>query len=474
MINRVLIRIKVVQLLYSYLLVENKFTLCDSPENPTREKRFAYNLYLDVLGLMEKIASGINHRGLGYVLKDTRFIQRISIDERIKSQEKKMAEDSKSLYSALPELISKIKESGLYKKYLKSENPGSLENEKIWQDIFNQIIFNDSQLNKLIADRDGFTLNGVDRMREMMETTFSNFYSSSDNIHDALNTLKRSMDKARELYFRLLQLPILLTSIKDEEIENNRTKFLATSEDRNPNLRFVENAFVETLRNSEELEKGIAAYGTQFGIDDGPVLRSLLKAITASEYYQEYMAFPATDFKMDCELWKNLYKYVIFENPDFLEALEDKSVFWNDDLGIIGDFVLKTVRNIAESHKDGNNLNTSSIATSSFLLPMYKDEEDSRFGKELFELVIKNKETYKEYIDEALDKTSWESDRLAYMDIVIMMTALAEILNFPKIPLNVSLNEYIEIAKSYSTPKRGQFISALLGDIFSKLREVGK
>lgn len=473
MINRVLIRIKVVQLLYSYLLVENRFNLESAPLQPTREKRFAYGLYLEMLGLMASVASEIKQRGGHRPLYETRFISRIINDEKIRSLFQKHISGGSPFGAIESALTEKVKTSGLYKKFLKSENPGSLADEKIWQDIFNLIIMPDPEVNNVISSMEGFTLGGVDRMREIMAATFSNFFASADNLKDALNSLRLSLEKARELYIRLLQLPILLTDLRDMDIEANRKKFLATPQDRNPNLRFVENAFVAVLRDSEELENGIKTYGRQMTADDGPLLRSLLNAIMASDIYKEYMEFPATDFRRDCEVWRDLYRNVIFENPDFLEALEDKSVFWNDDLGIIGDFVLKTVKRVADSAPAPGE-EVAPTPAQRFLLPMFKDEEDSRFGRELFGYVMANKETYRQYIDDALDKNSWESDRLAYMDTVVIMTALAEILNFPKIPVKVSINEYIEIAKSYSTAKSGQFINGILGDIFRRLREEGK
>ena len=472
MINRVLIRIKVVQLLYSYLLVENSFNIEAAPAQPTREKRFAYNLYMEMLALMVDIADNITQRGGIRPLYQTRFIQRVANDEKMRSLIQKHNLSGGPFAELESPLTTKVKESGLYKKFLKSEDMSAVEHERIWQDIFNIIIMPDSGVSRIISEMDGYTLSGVDRMREMMETTFSKFYGASENLSDALNTLKRSMDKARELYIRLLQLPILITNMREQEIEENRTKFLATAEDRNPTMRFVENALVAQLNGSEELDKAIERYGMRMSVDDEPMLRGLLNAILASDYYKEYMAFPATDYKMDCDLWKNLYKYVIFENPLFLETLEEKSVFWNDDLGIIGDFVLKTVKKISDYAPAGDD--HLPVESCKFLLPMYKDSEDARFGAELFEYVVKNKDTYRGYIDEALEKSAWESERLAYMDVVVMMTALAEILNFPKIPLTVSINEYIEIAKAYSTAKSGQFVHGILSDILKKLKEEGK
>ena len=107
-------------------------------------------------------------------------------------------------------------------------------------------------------------------------------------------------------------------------------------------------------------------------------------------------------------------------------------------------------------------------------MPMYKDDEDAKFGRELFEATVKNHAVYRGYIDEALNTQHWDSERLAYMDVVIMETAIAEILNFPKIPIQASLNEYIEIAKCYSSGKSGSFINGLLASVITNLKESGK
>lgn len=465
-------------MLYSYLLVENQFSLESQPESPTREKRFAYTLYLDLLVLMTTIASEITRRDGSSPLYETRFIRRVSSDERVRALLARYASSSSPFAAVESVLIAKIKESGLYKKFLKSENPGSAAEEKIWQEIFDGIIMTDSEVNKTMSLRENYSLSGVDRMRELMESTFKNFYAASDHLPDALKTLEMSMEKARELYFRLLDLPVQLTMLREADIESRRSKFLATPQDRNPNLRFVENEFVNYLKHSEELEIAMTKYGKGMTIDDEPILRALLKAIMNSDIYSEYMEFPATDFNRDFEFWKNVYRKIIFENPDFLEALEDKSVFWNDDIDIIGTFVLKTIRRIAEHVNKRESVDNEKgylypENDAEVLLPMYKDEEDAHFGADLFSAVVRNKELYRGYIDYALDNKLWESDRIAYMDVVVMLAAIAEMLNFPKIPLNVTLNEYIEIAKSYSTAKSGQFVHGMLSTIVSNLRKEG-
>ena len=197
--------------------------------------------------------------------------------------------------------------------------------------------------------------------------------------------------------------------------------------------------------------------------EDRQLLESLLTTIMNSEVYQDYMRFPATDFQTDCDFWRDIFKYVILNDENFLEALENKSVFWNDDLDIISTFVLKTLRRFEEGCP-GNRP----------VLPMYKDEEDAQFGFKLFSDVVKNKDVYRRYIDDSIVGEKWDSERLAFMDVVVTMTALSEIINFPKIPLVVSINEYIELAKSYSTSKSGAFVNGLLSSITEKLREENK
>lgn len=462
MINRVLIRTKVVQLLYSYLLVENSFNLESQPAQPTREKRFSYSLYLDMLYLMSEIADGITRRGGGKPLLETRFVGRVLADDRLKSMRHKYSAGGFPFESVAKELAEVVKNSGLYKTYIKNEDAGVPVGEKIWQEIFNLLIMPNPKVNSIISTLDNYSLSGVDRMRELMDRTFCNFYAAADNLPEALKTLRMSMDKARELYFRLLDLPLRLTAMRARDIEEASRKFVRREEDRNPNMRFVENEYVAMLGSVDAVQAGIEKFGRDMTLDDDTILRSLLKAIMASDIYKDYMSFPVTDLNTDAEFWRNIYKNVIFVNPDFLEAMEDKSVFWNDDIDTIGTFVIKTAKRIADGKGD------------EAVLPMYKDEEDARFGKELFELVVKHKVELRQYVDDALDKSLWESDRLAFIDVVVLMTALAEIMNFPKIPLSVSLFEYIEIAKAYSTTKSGQFVHGLLSGIVSKLQKEGK
>lgn len=463
MINRVLIRIKVVQLLYSYLLLEEQFLLEPQPTPPTKEKRFAYSLYLDMLVMMTRIAENVTRRGGDRPLLDNRFISAVLSDDKIKSLCNRYRMQGFPFAAVEDKLTEAVKESGIYKLFIKhdSDTTGNAE-VSVWKELFDKVILPNPELQAVISTRENYTLRGVDRAAELMRTTFTNFFSSQGHLTDALKSLSGSLDMARELYMRLLLLPVEITRLREREMEINRRKYITTHEDLNPNMRFVENQFVTELSQNLSFQKYVETKKISWRADNELLLNSLLKAIKESDIYKDYMEFPVTDYKTDCEFWRNIYRHVIFENPDFLEALEDKSVFWNDDLDIIGTFILKTVKRFENDEKD------------SAVLPMYKDDEDARFGAELFTAAVKGKEVYRSYINRFVNRESWDSDRLAFMDVVVMIAALAEIINFPKIPVNVSINEYIEIAKSYSTPRSGNFINGILGAAVASLREEGK
>ncbi|MDE7115392.1 MAG: transcription antitermination protein NusB [Muribaculaceae bacterium] len=462
MINRILIRIKVIQILYSFLLVEKQFSLVTLPETPTKEKRFAYSLYLDTLVLMLKVAESIGRRGGDKPLEETRFIKRLKSDDTIKSQLARYRMSPFPFEGIVESIADKVKESAVYKNYLKDrkENKFGVDST-VWNDIYNLVISRDAEVNQIISRRENFTLKAVDRTAEFLNETFTNFMASQDGGSEAITALHQSLDKARELYFRLLWLPVELTDMQERRLDDRRHKLLVTQEDLNPNLKFVDNSLVKAIRECETVRNFIEKEKISWEREDRVMMDNLLKSIIDSDIYRSYMDNPVETPKEDCELWRNIIRRIVFNNEHFLETLEDKSVFWNDDLDTIGTFVLKSFRKFEEG------------ASADAVLDKYKDEEDARFGDELVKAVLKNKDTYRGYIDDAVDRSLWESERLAFMDVVIIETALAEIFNFPKIPLNVTLNEYIEIAKTYSSAKSGGFVNGILGKIISHLQKEG-
>ena len=465
MINRVLIRMKTVQLLYSYLLVEKPFSLAAQPTAPTKEKRFAYNLYLDLVYLMDKLALRITGKNKSLPLANSRFVIRTENDDHIKSLKAKYSAGGFPFEPVIPALAEQIKDSLLFKEYEKNRDAG--ENiDKFWEDTFNALIIVSPEVNEIIKSLPNYSLSGVERMKPMMEETFSNFYATRDNIDDALKTLEMSMQKARDLYMRLLALPVELTRLRKDQLAKNRRKLLATTQDLNPNMRFVNNRIPELIETNKLFEEYTEKNHLSWWVEDPELLELILKQVLESEVYKNYIDLPSTNLEKDSEFWRNILTEVILNDRNFLEYLENKSVFWNDDLEIMASFVIKSLKKMETEEGAGN-----------AILPMYKDGEngkDARFGSELFELVVRNKEYYRKLIETILSQEKWASDRLAFMDVIITMTAMAEILNYPEIPLAVSVNEYVEIAKSYSSEKSGQFVHGLIASLIAKLQADGQ
>lgn len=443
--------------MYSYLLVEKKFTLEEPPATPTKEKRYAYGLYTDMLALMVLISREMGTRRKG-ALANTRFMERVEEDDRVRSAVRRLERDG--TFCAIASRIAEgLKDQGVFRNYIKDIDRGDpAAEDTFWREEFNQVIAPDAGVQAYARGLEGYTLKGYERMTEMMNGTLTNFSASQDSLPEGLRTLAKSLDKARELYFRLLALAVDITALQARKLDSNRHKFLKTAEDLNPNMKFVDNAAVIALRNYSAYRDYVEENHINWLAEDPLLLENLLKSVVESDIYREYMESPERGMAADAELWRELFKKVILVNGNFLEALEDSSVFWNDDLDIMGTFVMKTFRRIEEG-------------VANPILEKYKDEEDARFGSELMKYVFKGKDRYQEWIREAVRDSDWDADRLAFMDVVVVVTALAEIINFPKIPLTVSVNEYIEIAKSYSSAKSAPFVNGLLGYIIRQLQD---
>ena len=273
----------------------------------------------------------------------------------------------------------------------------------------------------------------------------------------AKKELTKSLDKSYELYNALLKLMIELTDVQDLRLDEAKHKFLPTEEDLNPNMRFVENEFVKRLRTDQTLADFVDDKKINWR-DDELFVRLLLDKILRSEEYQEYMEMPKTSLVRDGEVWYQLMKKVVLPDENLLEHLQSMSVYYtDDDLQIMGQFVMKTIRRFEDEEAQP-------------ILPQYKNDDDSKFGEQLFSKAVAEMDENNSYIDQFVKTEKWDVERIALMDRVVMCTALTEIRNYPSIPVNVSLNEYIELAKDYSTPRSGQFVNGILNAVVNKLR----
>ena len=282
----------------------------------------------------------------------------------------------------------------------------------------------------------------------------------SKTMPAAKKELKQSFDKSYELYFSLFKLIIDLTDLQALRLDEAKHKFLPTEEDLNPNTRFIDNKLVEELRKCEPLQDYISEHNLTWR-DDEIFLRLMLDKVLNSRLYQDYMDMAENDFALDCELWHQMLRRVILVDDDMLEFVESKSIYWGiDDLNIIGQFVMKTIRRFEDGVEQP-------------ILPMFKDEEDEEYCENLFMNAIKQFDENKELIDSFVKQDNWDVERIAMMDRIIMCVALTEIKSFPSIPVNVSLNEYIEMAKNFSTARSGQFVNGILHSAVRHLKTEG-
>lgn len=295
---------------------------------------------------------------------------------------------------------------------------------------------------------------------KIVQIVYAYYQNGGKNLDTAEKELFFSLSKAYDLYNYLLLLMVEVTKQANKRLNAAKNKLFPTKEELFPNTKFVENRFIAQLEVNKQLLE-FSNNQKKTWENEADFVKTLCDKILESDIYKEYMASETSSYEEDRELWRKLYKNIIFNNIELDQVLEDQSLYWNDDKEIVDTFVLKTIKRFDE--KNG---------AKQELLPEFKDEEDQDFARRLFRRTILNADYYRHLISE--NTKNWDLDRVAFMDVVIMQIALAEILSFPNIPVSVSLNEYVEIAKLYSTPKSGGFINGTLDGIVNSLKKENK
>ena len=283
-----------------------------------------------------------------------------------------------------------------------------------------------------------------------------------DEERDAAVTkraLDHSIHKMQELYVLLLLMIGSMQSFAIERIEAGRKKQLPTPEDLHPNTKFVTNRPLRILANSKRLDKAAAELGVGWG-DQQEMLRKIFRGLLENEEYIEYMGSDERGFKHDREYLIRMFRKHMINFELFQDNLEEMSIYWNDDLDLTASMVIKTIKTIREQDDEVE------------LLPLWREDEDDRqFLEVLFRETLGQGKENDELVTKAA--ANWDLDRIALMDRILMKMALAEAKSFPSIPLKVTLNEYIELSKYYSTPKSHGFINGILDELFSSLKKEG-
>ena len=295
---------------------------------------------------------------------------------------------------------------------------------------------------------------------KIVQIIYAYYQNGGKNLDTAEKELFFSLSKAYDLYNYLLLLMVEVTKQANKKLNAAKNKLIPTKEELFPNTKFVENRFIAQLEVNKQL-LDFAGNQKKTWENEADFVKSLCEQIMESDIYKEYMASETSSYEEDREVWRKIYKKIIFNNAELDQVLEDQSLYWNDDKEIVDTFVLKTIKRFEE--KNG---------AKQELLPEFKDDEDQDFARRLFRRAILNSDYYRHLISE--NTKNWDLDRVAFMDVIIMQIALAEVLSFPNIPVSVSLNEYVEIAKLYSTPKSGGFINGTLDGIVNQLNKENK
>ena len=295
---------------------------------------------------------------------------------------------------------------------------------------------------------------------KIVQIIYAYYQNGGKNLDTAEKELFFSLSKAYDLYNYLLLLMVEVTKQANKKLNAAKNKLIPTKEELFPNTKFVENRFIAQLEVNKQL-LDFAGNQKKTWENEADFVKSLCEQIMESDIYKEYMASETSSYEEDREVWRKIYKKIIFNNAELDQVLEDQSLYWNDDKEIVDTFVLKTIKRFEE--KNG---------AKQELLPEFKDDEDQDFARRLFRRAILNSDYYRHLISE--NTKNWDLDRVAFMDVIIMQIALAEVLSFPNIPVSVSLNEYVEIAKLYSTPKSGGFINGTLNGIVNQLKKENK
>lgn len=297
---------------------------------------------------------------------------------------------------------------------------------------------------------------------KVLQELYAFFQSNSDRIDLAEKQLFKSIDKLYELCFWQLSVLIEISDFAIVRIEESKKKHFPTPEDLNPSTKFINNKFLSCLRDNKVYQKKINTLKISW-VDESHLIRRLYKKLMDHKIYSDYLSDEKQTFEQDQEFIIKILKKVISKSDLLKHFYEDLSIYWTDDYHSVTSLVIKIIasfnEDVDEYHQLPAILKTKNEA----------NNEDADFLKTLFrKTIIKSNEFEKLITDKVVN---WEFERIALMDIIILKMALAELFEFKSIPIKVTLNEYIELSKYYSTPKSSVFVNGILDKLIVDLTE---
>ena len=296
---------------------------------------------------------------------------------------------------------------------------------------------------------------------KVMQSLYANVGGESEDFSKDQKFLLQSIYNMYGLYLLLISIFIEIRRKGIDQIEKQKQKHLATKEDKNPNTKFIDNEILKSISKNELiLEKTAQQKSIDWDLDS-EYIDIIFKAIVSSDVYKNYMNTRTSNFRQDKEFIITIFKDIIAPNEKLYDYIEDKNLTWLDDLPTINTTILKLLQKLRPN------------PSKAYLLPeLYRDEDDLKFATDLFSKTLLNQNTLNEEIK---GKTvNWDSERIANIDLTLIQMAICELQHFPSIPVKVTINEYLEIAKEYSTPKSSIFINGILDKLVKEYEADGK
>ena len=292
---------------------------------------------------------------------------------------------------------------------------------------------------------------------KVFKILFGRIVAGSDSLVGAENELIASCEKTLDLYCFMLQLPVALKRVAEAKIETGLKKFKPTAEEANPNRKFVENKFVEILENDAKFTKFCESRGLLWAEHDSFV-KKLYATISSSDYFAEYMSNPDRSIKEDLSLFRKIYEQELEDNTYLEDILEELSLFWMDDLGYVLGIILKNIGTIAK---------TGTVA----IPEVFQNDDDKAYAKKLLTQSLVKYDEYTKLISDFV--SNWDMERLVATDLALIVMGITEAVTFETIPLKVTINEFVDISKYYSTANSRVFVNGLLDRVLQKMYKDG-
>jgi len=291
-----------------------------------------------------------------------------------------------------------------------------------------------------------------------LQNIFAWHMADKKDIKGDLKTLMQSIDSVYEMYIWMLSLMVEVTEFTANDAAERANKYLKTAEDLNPNMKLLHNKFSVLMQQNPEYVSAVKKYKVDWGFDP-EIRKTVYNSLKASKEYADYLADPNESLESSKDIIKYIFRKIILKNQAIIQVFEEKFINWQVDHEVMKGMVAKTLKNFTSEDPFKNKLTEISADWI----------EDSKFVQDLFVFTLQNDAKYQDMI---ADRTkNWESERIALMDTILMKMAICELLNFPSIPVKVTINEYLELSKDYSTPKSNSFINGILDKILGDLKK---